>query len=146
MATKKTAVAEFVAEPKPVMTEDMSATEVKGGPAPADVYAELEAIAEGKMAPPVKQMPVSLGDMAPPLLSGESIDDAGGVVDGELLSFGEKTFFSDPDKRKALPNNSNLAAGPRVASLPAGGEFLEGTKSFRRVPYRTVKGSIRVDN
>lgn len=148
MATKKTAeVTIETGMPPPQMKEDMSVRE--GPPAnPDDIYKELDAIAAGTAAAPVRQGPVDLSELDRPATPEDekTLTDQGGRVDGDLITFGEKVFYADAAKRRALPYTANLSTGPRMTKLPEGGTFMSGTKSFRRVPYRTLSGSIRVDN
>lgn len=144
---------EVTVEPRPdrKIKEDVSVKEIPGA-SPDAVYAELEAAARNAAAAPPQLAPV---EVQPPASAPESATVApdtlrahGGVVseDGETISFGEKVFFNDPQRRRSVERKVNLAAGPRIVKMPEPGVFLPATKSFRSVPYRTPQGDIRIDH
>lgn len=135
------------------ITEDMTATEVNDGSSvdmtsgvvgsPDAVWAELEKVRA--QAVQTAATPVNPGERQTAAQREQLIADNGGMTEDGILRFGEKVFHADPDLRKPVPRDANLAAGPRVTRLPESGEFLPSTRSFRDIPYRTGRGSIRVD-
>lgn len=147
----RTPKVEVAPRPERNIVEDVTATEIPGA-SPDSVYAELAQAAEQANSAPPVLAPVEVMESAHVPASADLGTDVlsknGGQIgdNGNTITFGDKVFFADAEKRKTVPRTMNLAAGPRIIKMPEPGVFLAATKSFRSVPYRLVDGAIRVDH
>lgn len=148
-STPKTEV-EVIAAPVREMQEDATAKAGGEDISPEAVYAELDKLSKntGYVESPERMRPVAPAEIQSkdPDVGDAELREHGAVFEGDTVRFGDKVFFGDKDDRRTVPNKMNLAAGPRLTQLPTDGTFLQGTRSFRRVPYRRPSGAIRTDN
>ena len=130
--------------------EDLTATVLDSTPARTIiaelVQKEMAQQSQAPMPPPeVTHFPEQDAMVFDPAQFGAVIDEKAKYSDfGHkcvgTITFDTKVFPLRPEDRAKIyaPRKPNLAAGPRVISLPAMGEFMPNMKSFRGVPYRTV--------